>query len=210
MIFRWLFAIATLAAVGACFKAPEHPAVGEWHSTQRGYVLRLLSGGTGSFQSRSCTWQRIDDDSVETNCEEIMRDNSVRAFTVAMKDGVEVGTLESFTGLEFRRSSAAAEVDQGAAATGRTASCEAELEPTWVGRNEAVQALRGQVLIASFNTSEHYATLRITLPDNSVEVINSMPVGSRRLIAIQGGTYFLDLLDAGEVMGAQIALTCKQ
>lgn len=78
--------------MGACGE-PQHPAVGEWRSSS-GHALRLLADGTGSFESRACTWKTIDDYSVQTDCEEPIRDNSVRSFAVTTKDGQVVGDLE--------------------------------------------------------------------------------------------------------------------
>jgi hypothetical protein len=211
---RRLCVVLILFAFGACFQSQQAPVVGEWHSTEGDYVLHLFAGGKGSFNSRGCTWQGIDDYSVYTDCQAAIRDNKVRVFTVRVKDGHEVGTLESLPEVEFTRS------PENSAHQSETADmpedqkqgnvdCGSTLEPTWVEPNEAIQAMGGQVLIAAFNTSESHATLRITMPDTSVTAIDNMPVGTRRLITINKATYFLDLLDADDIEGAQVSLTRK-
>lgn len=201
-----------LVACPACHRSPqkaEHRAVGEWHATDRALVFHIFNGGSGSFDERSCTWKQIDKSSIETNCERALVDNAARVFAVTEKNGHEVGILKSSPPIVFiRRDSTQSQALQLETASAQEDDCRSTLEPTWVGRDEATQALGGQVLIAALNTSETSATLRVTFPDSTVQTL-SMPVGTRRKLGIDGETYFLDLLDGGS-SSVKVSLTKKR
>ncbi len=203
-------ALLIIVALGCANDAKEQPhrAVGKWVSSDDRLALNLFPDGTGSFKARKCSWKKVDASSVKTDCERILVDNAIRVFTVVETEGGQlVGQLETFQDVVFVQASVAHAATGVLANRGNLAG---KLEPTWVGNNEAVQALGGQVLIAAFHTTEHAATLRITLPDTSVVKFDAMPVGTRQIVTVKGVEYFLDLLDAGEVMGAEVSLTAIQ